>query len=335
MKLHVLIIVMFVSLTMSAGTGGLEECRRHATPQGWSDDITASMAKARAEGKDLFVYFPLHYDDVLINGKTLSMIKSWTNEGATKKLSESYVLVFYPWGYVADKKLLSSEWQRVYEYTRGATPVFVIVKADGDLVWKHSGRTDVADQFGGEGLSFATKRLPLLQKVLKSYYPVCKKIGNLHDEEEVAKELFTVLKECDYSFARTYFHEDVQRMVEADKKGTLGIREKYPFFWLVMPMVNVRWDFWNARENKIRELQKADQKLSRKEAGLQATIAMRQEWQPKFEKLIKVAPKVLPKLFDEVDRQTVESLKFEAEAHMKVWSGVSTEVPCFNSASSR
>lgn len=96
-----------------------------------------------------------------------------------------------------------------------------------------------------------------------------------------------------------------------------------------MPMVKVRWDFWNAREEKIHELQKADPKLARKNAGLKATIAMRQEWQPKFEKLIKVAPKVLPKLFDEVDRQKVESLKWEAEAHMKVWSGVSTAVPCF------
>ena len=329
MKMYVLVIMMFVCLTMRAGIGGLEECRRHATPQGWSDDMTASMAKAKAGGKDLFVYFPLYYDDVWINGKKLSMIRSWTNEGATKKLSESYILVFYPWGYVRDKKLLSSEWKRVYEYTGGTQPAFVIVRADGDLVWKHSGGTDVADQFGGEGLSFATKRLPLLQKVLKSYYPACKKISNLHDEEEVARALFTALKECDYSFARTYFCEDVQRMVDADKKGALGIREKYPFFWLVMPMVKVRWDFWNAREEKIRELQKADPKLARKEAGLKATIAMRQEWQPKFEKLIKVAPKVLPKLFDEVDRQEVESLKWEVEAHMKVWSGASTEVPCF------
>ena len=344
-KVLIMTILLLVSHGLLAAQEEIERCRHYATPQGWSDDIDAALDKAKAEGKELFVYFPLYCDKVWINGKEFSPLRAWTNPEATAKLAESYVLVFWPWDYgklyriIGKPKsrsevrkvfdLLSPMWQKIHGYSRGATPRFLIVNADSSLVWSGVGATDMAEECEGEGLAFATKRIPILQEVLKRYYPVKQKIENLKDEEQVAKLLYGVLKDCDYKFACTYFREDVERMVKADKKGTLGIREKYPFYWLVWPLLTLRTDFWNARNDKIRQIQKENQKMSRKEAGFKATLAMREEWEPKCRKLLKAADKIMPKLVDEGDRGCLTWLKQEAEAHIKVWAGESTEIPGF------
>lgn len=341
-KRLMLVVVVLASHGIFAAPEEIERCRRHATPVGWSDDIDASIVKAKTVDKELFVYFPMHYDQVSVNGKRFSTLRAWTNPEATAKLAESYVLVFCPWDYgklygkpqgkskvskVFD--LLSPTWQKMYKYTRGSTPRMLIVKSDSTLVWNGPGATDMMQECEGEGLAFATKRLPELQKVLKRYYPVKQKLESLKDEEQGARILFGVLKNCDYSFVRAYFRADVERMVSADKKGSLGIREKYPFCWLIGPLLQLRTDFWNARNTKIREIQKTAPKMSRKEAGLRATLAMQKEWEPKYRKLLQVAEKVMPKLFDEGDRNQLMWLKQEAEAHLKVWAGESKEVPFF------
>ena len=332
MKSKIVASVFAVGLACCAhaGAGDLESCRRHATPANWCDDMILALKTARAEGKDLFVFFPLYYDEVSINGKKFSSIKAWTNPDATRKLSESHVLVFYPWDYkAAIGGKLSPQWKKVHDFTGGRNEAFVILAPDGSLVWKHFGATDMALECEGEGLAFATKRLPELKKVLKRYDPVRRKADLIGDEELAAKELFGVLGGLDYAFAKAYFEPDIERMVKADKKGALGIREKYPCVWLLMPLAQMRTDFWNARNSKIAEIQKADRTASRKEAALKATIAMRKEWEPKFRKLLQVAEKVVPKLFDEGDRNHLNWLKHGAETHLKVWSGELKEIPGF------
>ena len=337
-KILVVLTVLVAShcIFAASASDALEHCRRHATPQGWSDDIDASMAVAKNTGKERFVYFPMFYDQVSIGNKKFSTLRAWTNPEATAKLAESYVLVFWPWDYgklLGKPKykpidLLSESWRKIHGYTRGATPRMLIITADTSLVWMgHS--TDMIQECEGEGLAFATKRLPDLQKVLKKYYPVCRRIETLNDEKQAATLLFGVFKDCSYSFVRTYFYEDIERMVKADKSGELGIREKYPFCWLIGPLGKLRTDFWNARENKIREIQKDNRKMSRKEAGLKATLVMRDEWEPKFKKLLMAAERIMPKLFDEVDRNRLTWLKREAEDHIKIWAGESKEVPFF------
>ena len=342
-KILTVLTVIVASHCILAASDELENCRRHATPQGWSDDIDASLAKAKNTGKELFVYFPMFYDQVSINGKKFSTLRAWTNPEVTAKLAESYVLVFWPWDYgkllvrpnykAVNPKYkpidaLSKSWRKVHDYTRGTTPSMLIITADARLVWMgHS--TDMMQECEGEGLAFATKRLPDLQKVLKNYYPVRRKIEALNDEKQAATLLFDVLKACDYSFVRTYFREDIERMVKADRSGVLGIREKYPFCWLIGPLIKLRTDFWNAREDKIRAIQKNNRKMSRKEARLKATLAMRDEWEPKFKKLLIAAEKIMPRLFDDVDRNYLTWLKQEAGDHIKIWAGESKEVPFF------
>ena len=337
-----MVVLLLAFNGLLAAPEEVERCRRHATPQEWSEDIDASIDKAKAEGKELFVYFPMHYDEVTSNGKKYSTLRAWTNPEATAKLAESYVLVFWPWDYgklIGRPKskpevsrifdMLSPAWQKVFGYTRGATPRMLIVKADSTLVWNGHGATDMVEECEGEGLAFATKRLPILQKVLEKYYPVKRKIENLKNEEEVAKLLYGVLKDCDYRFACAYFGEDVERMVKTDKKGILGIRERYPFYWLVLPLLRSRTDFWNAREARIQKIQKENQKVSRKEAGLKATLAMREEWEPKCRKLLKASDLIMPKLLDEGDRNYLTWLKREAEAHVRFWAGETNEIPYF------
>ena len=291
----------------------------HNAPEGWSDDITSVLQKSKNARKNILVFFPLHHDTVAANGKKFSLIKSWTGPRATAILSQKYVLAFYPYS-----RSVPEEWKQIYDYTHGCTMALLILDFNGELIWKSFGSGGLWGENSGE--EFAKLVEPKLSKVLRKIVPARKEADRAVSEKEWAQIMFKAFGTSENQFVRDWFHEDVEKMVAADKDGTLGIREHYPFFWLVMPLIRTRLDFWNARESKIVKLLDKDRSLKRKEAAIMATRELRQEWEPKFQKFLKAAG-IVKKKVSGADLNQVQWLEKEIKAHLDFWDGVADSIP--------
>jgi len=309
--------------------------RIREVPAGWSDDIDAVMAEAKAEKKNVFVFFPLQYDQVGMNGTMYSSTKACTSAAITKALSKDFVLAFNSW-----QDMLNRTWKKLDDFTR-FTPAYLIVTADGEFVWKGNPFSafdleegmdargwSAADFEDKLGLGFARTTLPQLEAALPKVTEARRRAEKVSEGQEKAKLLYQAFKDLDPKFAQRCFGDDVEMMVKADKGGNLGIRERYPYYWIVLPLVKVRLNLWNEREGRIRNLRSKDNKLSRKEAARIATMSMKDEWKPKFEKLLKVAKRAEGKL-EGNDLGQVKALEDEVEKHLEFWDLKTTELPFF------
>ena len=302
-----------LALTLSAQT------KIHKTPEGWSDDMSEVLQRSKKENKSIFVFFPLHYDTVMSGNKKFSLIKSWTGPSATATLARKYILAFYPYGHP-----VPSDWKRTYEYTHGCTMALLILDSDGNLIWKMFGSGGLWGEQSGDDFAWLVE--PKLSEALEKIVPARKKADRAASEKIWAQIMFEALKAYENQFVRDWFRDDAEKMVAADKDGDLGIREHYPYFWLVVPLVKTRTDFWNARESKIGRLLDKDRSLKRKAAAISATRDLRQEWEPKFQKFMKVA-ELVEKKVSGTDLHQVQWLQKEVKEHLDFWNGKTNSIP--------
>ena len=317
MKCHFkqLTLLLTIGLVLSSSA----QQKIHNAPEGWSDDITSVLQESKKARKSILVFFPLHYDTVAANGKKFSLIKSWTGPRATAILSQKYVLAFYPYS-----RSVPKEWKQIYDYTHGRTMALLILDFNGELIWKSFGTGGLWGENAGD--EFAKLVEPKLSKVLRKVVPARKEANRAASEKEWAQIMFKAFMGCENQFVRDWFGEDVEKMVAADKDGALGIREHYPFFWLVMPLIKTRLEFWNAREEKIGRIRDKDRSLKRKAAALLATKELRQEWDPKFQKFMKVAA-IVEKKVSGTNLNQVKWLEKEIKTHLDFWAGAADSIP--------
>ncbi len=304
-----------------------EPKRRHATPDGWSDDITAVLATAKAKQKTVLVFFPLHYDEIGVKGRKLSLINQFANPQATKRLGGSFVLAFFPY-----ERPVPEEWREVFDLSKGVTPQLVLLGTDGEFLWRGSVPDFEPDE--NWGLKWAEETVPELEKVLARVLLARKKAKEMTSETDKAKTMFAAVKGFDRVLVQGLFFEEVTEMVAADKDGSLGIKRHFPFIAYVMPVARLQNDFWNARESKVGEVEyvrrKKRQPLSRTEAARIATADMRAEWEPKIKKMVKateLAEEKLGKVFNEGELKALQSEKKFLRDLLRFWEGETQDVP--------